>query len=86
MFLRFSKVNKFTVFRKAFVEINYSAENRVTNNLPKQLVGKVQFLLKHIKILSFKRIIYNIITIVTLYPLFYNIKQNFKIILLKKNV
>lgn len=86
MFLRFSKVNKFTVFRKAFVEINYSAENRVTNNLPKQLVGKVQFLLKHIKILSFKRIIYNIITIVTLYPLFYNIKQNFKTILLKKNV
>lgn len=86
MFLRFSKYHKFEVFHKACVRINYSSENRVTNNLSKQLVCKIQFLLKHGKILSARRIFYYIFTLVTLYPLFYNIKQNLKLVRLKKNV
>ena len=86
LFLRFSKNHKFDVFHKASVKINYSSENRVTNNLSKQLVCKMQFLLKHGKILSIKRIFYYIFTLVTLYPLFYNIKQNLKLVRLKKNV
>ncbi len=86
IFLRFAKNYKFSVFNKAFVEVNYSASNRVTNNLTKQLVGRIQILIKHGQILSFKRIFYYIFTLVTFYPLFYNIKQNLRLILLKKNV
>jgi glycosyltransferase involved in cell wall biosynthesis len=86
LFLRFSKKFKFNVFHKAFVKINYSAENRVTNDLRKQLVGKIQFLYKHYKELSLGRIFYYIFTFLTLYPLFNNIKQYIKLIRLKKNV
>tara|TARA_B100001175_G_C19479708_1_gene626387 strand:- start:555 stop:1343 length:789 start_codon:yes stop_codon:yes gene_type:complete len=86
IFLRFSKKYKFSVFNKAFVEVNYSASNRVTNNLTKQLIGKIQILIKHGQILSFKRILYYIFTLVTFYPLFYNIKQNLRLAQLKKNV
>ncbi len=86
IFLRFSKKYNFSVFNKAFVNVNYSASNRVTNNLIKQLIGKIQILIKHGHILSFRRIFYYIFTLVTFYPLFYNIKQNLKLVQLKKNV
>tara|TARA_B100002051_G_scaffold276082_1_gene322438 strand:- start:683 stop:1471 length:789 start_codon:yes stop_codon:yes gene_type:complete len=86
IFLRFSKKHNFSVLNKANVKVNYSASNRVTNNLMKQLIGKIQILIKHGQILSFRRIFYYIFTLVTFYPLFYNIKQSLKLAQLKKNV
>lgn len=74
-FLRFVKRYNFKIYRNAEIEVNFSIPDRVTNNLKKQLIGKLQFIYKHYYTISFKRILTYVITILTFYPFFNDIKQ-----------
>ena len=78
LFLRFTKKYKFSINSKIQVFVDYSSRLRTTDNLNFQMRGKVQFLKKHWKLLSVKRIFTIIFTLIIFYPLFYGIKQRIK--------
>ena len=84
LFLRFANKNKFSIKKDVEIFVNYSSKFRTTNNILIQLKGKIQFLKKHWKILTIKRIIVIFLTFILIFPLFNNIKQKLKIYFLNK--
>lgn len=75
LFLRFSKNTNFSILKCMPVIINLSQSNRLTNMVLRQTKAKIYFLRKHWAILTFKRKIYYILTIILFAPVFYPLKN-----------
>lgn len=78
LFLRFSRVASFTCIKTYPVEVNFSNSDKVTFSFFRSQKGKIDFLYKHWKILTFNRRLYYFISFLLFFPFFRIIK--FKLI------
>ena len=80
IFLRFSRIAKFTCIKTKPVEVNFSNLDKVTFKFFRAQRGKIDFLFKHWKILTARRRLYYLISFILFFPFFRIIK--FKLILI----
>ena len=78
IFLRFSRIAKFTCIKTRPVEVNFSNSDKVTFSFFRAQKGKIYFLFKHWKILTFKRRLYYFVSFFLFFPFLRIIK--FKLI------
>src|SRR5690606_16820622 len=68
LLLRAAEVAEACVLAEYHVDVIYHADERVTTNPKKQMIGKIQFLTKNFKRLHFIRRVRYVATIVVFYP------------------
>ncbi|MBW4496554.1 MAG: glycosyltransferase family 2 protein [Oscillatoria princeps RMCB-10] len=72
LFLRVSRLTNFTVLKTEPIIQNIGHSQRITRAVIKQQIGKIQFLRKHWKILTLRRRLYYLLTLLFWMPLFLN--------------
>jgi len=80
IFLRFSRIAKFTCIKTNPIKVNFSNLDKVTFKFFRAQKGKINFLFKHWKILTVRRRLYYLISLILFFPFFRIIK--FKLILI----
>ena len=83
LFLRFSKYGNFFFLTTLPIKVNIAVDNRLTNKVFRQQKAKVFFLLKHWNVLTVKRKIYYISSLLFFFPLFYGLKDRLILLLAK---
>jgi len=81
LFLRFSKVGKFSFINTTPIKINLSFSNRLTTMIMRQQRAKIFFLIKHWNSLTFKRKCYYLITLIFFFPALYKMKYKLNLFL-----
>jgi len=83
LFLRFSKHGNFSYIKTLPVKVNIAINNRLTNKFFRQQKAKIFFLLKHWSVLTFRRKVYYIYSLLFFFPLFYNFKDKLTLLLVR---
>ena len=79
LLLRFSSIAKPFKLSGIFMIVNYASQNRITTDFKKQMIGKYYFLKKNWLLITFKKRLYYILSLILFFPMINKFRLYLKI-------